>query len=139
MQTAVSDSIASGLAVAPRVSYDVVLSHASSSRVAGLRNSHDTEDMTSEPLGHRIKKERLALGMTQRDLADAVGITVPYISKIESCKETPTDEKLVTIAQVLGLNADELILAAGRMPADVMDRLAADPSKGLEFLRRIRK
>jgi transcriptional regulator with XRE-family HTH domain len=95
--------------------------------------------MAPEPLGQRIKNERLALGMTQRDLADAVGITVPYMSKIEAGKETPTDEKIVKLAKVLGLNPDELILAAGRMPVDVMDRLAADPAKGLEFLRRIRK
>lgn len=95
--------------------------------------------MASEPLGQRIKKERLALVMTQRDLADAVGITVPYMSKIEAGKETPTEEKLVKLAEVLKLNPDELILAAGRMPADVMDRVAADPTKALEFLRKIRK
>ncbi len=77
--------------------------------------------------------------MTQRDLADAVGITVPYVSKIEAGKETPTEEKIVKVAEVLGLNPDELILAAGRMRADVMDRLVADPTKGLEFLRKIRK
>jgi transcriptional regulator with XRE-family HTH domain len=104
-----------------------------------LRNSYDTGAMAPEPLGQRIKKERLALGMTQRDLADAVGITVPYMSKIEAGKETPTEEKIVKVAEVLGLNPDELILAAGRMPTDVMDRLAADPTKGLEFLRKIRK
>lgn len=95
--------------------------------------------MAPEPLGQRIKKERLALGLTQRELADAIGITVPYMSKIEAGKETPTEEKIVKVAEVLGLNADELILATGRMPADVMDRLAADPTMGLEFLRKIRK
>jgi len=66
--------------------------------------------MAPEPLGQRIKKERLALGMTQRDLAVAVGITVPYVSKIEAGKETRTEEKIVKIAEVLGLNPDELIL-----------------------------
>lgn len=95
--------------------------------------------MATETLGQRIKQERLRLEMTQRELADAVGITVPYMSKIEADRETPTDEKLVRLAQVLRLNADELILAAGRMPSDVMKRVAADPSKALEFLRRMRK
>jgi transcriptional regulator with XRE-family HTH domain len=95
--------------------------------------------MASDSLGQRIKQERLKRGLTQRELADAVGITVPYMSKIEANRETPTDEKLVRVAEVLRLNADELILAAGRMPSDVMDRLTADPSKALEFLRRMRK
>lgn len=107
--------------------------------VVQLRNSYDTGAMTPEALGQRIKKGRLARGMTQRDLAEAVGITVPYMSKIEAGKETPTDEKIVKIADVLRLNADELILAAGRMPADVMDRLTANPTEGLEFLRAIRR
>jgi transcriptional regulator with XRE-family HTH domain len=95
--------------------------------------------MATETLGRRIKQERLRLEMTQRELAEAVGITVPYMSKIEADRETPTDEKLVRLAEVLKLNADELILSAGRMPSDVMDRLAADPSRALEFLRRMRK
>lgn len=95
--------------------------------------------MATETLGRRIKQERLRLEMTQRELAEAVGITVPYMSKIEADRETPTDEKLVRLAEVLKLNADELILSAGRMPSDVMDRLAANPSRALEFLRRMRK
>lgn len=104
-----------------------------------MRNSNDTDAMEPVSLGQRIKKERLALGMTQRDLAEAIGITVPYMSKIEASKETPTDEKLVRIAEILRLDSDELILAAGRIPSDVRDRLAADPTKGLEFLRKIRR
>lgn len=95
--------------------------------------------MAPESLGQRIKSRRLELEMTQRELADAVGITVPYMSKIEADRETPTEEKLVKLAGVLKLNSDELVLAAGRMPTDVMDRLSADPAKALEFLRKIRK
>ncbi|MDP1820034.1 MAG: helix-turn-helix transcriptional regulator [Acidimicrobiales bacterium] len=95
--------------------------------------------MATETLGQRIKQERLRHGMTQRDLAQKVGITVPYMSKIEAGKETPTEDKLAKLAQVLGMNPDELILAAGRMPTDVMNRLAADPTKALAFLRTIRK
>lgn len=90
-------------------------------------------------LGQRVRGRRLELGLTQRDVADAVGITVPYMSKIEAGKETPTEEKIARLAATLRLNPDELILAAGRMPADVMDRLAADPTKALEFLRKVRK
>lgn len=95
--------------------------------------------MTVESLGQRIKKERLARGMTQRQLASAAGITVPYVSKIEAGKETPTEDKIGKIAVALRLDADELTLAAGRIPQDVMDRLTADPEKALEFLRTMPK
>lgn len=95
--------------------------------------------MSSETLGQRIKQRRLGNGLTQRELAEAAGITVPYMSKIEADRETPTDEKLERIAEELGLNVDELILAAGRLPGDVVERLTADPVKALEFLRQVRK
>jgi transcriptional regulator with XRE-family HTH domain len=95
--------------------------------------------MPSETLGQRIKKRRLGLGMTQRQLAEAVGITVPYMSKIEAGRETPTEEKIRKVATALRLDPDELILAAGRVPGDVMDLLAADPARALDFLRQVRK
>lgn len=90
-------------------------------------------------MGQRIKTQRLALSMTQRDVAEVAGITVPYMSKIEADKEKPTDDKIVKLATALSLDPDELILAAGRMPADVMGRLAADPAMAMEFLRKVRK
>lgn len=105
----------------------------------GLRNLDHTGRMSAESLGRRIKQRRLEKRLTQRELADAVGITVPYMSKIEADRETPTDEKIQRIALQLDLNVDELILAAGRIPEDVMERLTADPAKALEFLRRVRK
>lgn len=104
-----------------------------------LRNLYHNRAMSSATLGQRIKTRRLEKGLTQRELAEAAGITVPYMSKIEADRETPTDEKLRRIAEELGMNPDELILAAGRLPDDVMERLAADPTKALEFLRRVRK
>lgn len=104
-----------------------------------LRNPYHNGRMASESLGQRIKHQRLEKGLTQRELAEAAGITVPYMSKIESDRETPTDEKLGRIASELGLNPDELILAAGRLPEDVMERLTANPENALEFLRQVRK
>ena len=95
--------------------------------------------MSTESLGQRIKQRRLEKGLTQRELAEATGITVPYMSKIEADRETPTDEKLERIAKALGLNSDELILAAGRLPEDVIERLTADPGRAREFLRQLRK
>lgn len=94
--------------------------------------------MSSESLGQRIRAGRLKKNITQRELAEKAKVSMPYISKIESDKETPTDEKLVTLARLLDLNSDELIVTAGRMPADAMDRLTSDPTKALEFLRQLR-
>lgn len=90
-------------------------------------------------LGQRIRNRRLELGLTQREVAEEVGITVPYMSKIEAGKETPTEEKIARLARRLKLDADELTLAAGRLPTDVMARLSANPALALEFMRKVRK
>lgn len=88
-----------------------------------------------ETFGQRIKRERLARGMTQRDLAAAVDVGVPHISKIESGKENPSDDLIEKLAIVLKVEGDELMLVAHRLPGELMDKLAADPSEALEFLR----
>lgn len=91
-----------------------------------------------EPLGRRIKRERLGRGMTQRVLAEEVGVGTPHISKIEAGRESPSDELLRKIAEVLDCDFDELLIAARRMPPDLMETLATDPRRSLEFLRQWR-
>ena len=88
-----------------------------------------------EPIGQRVKRERLSRSMTQRALAEAVGVGVPHISKIEAGRESPSDKLLAKIARVVGCDVDELLLAARRIPPDLMDKFAADPQRSLEFLR----
>ena len=101
-----------------------------------LRNMNHTSSMTrAETIGERIKRERRAVGMTQRDLAHRVQVGVPHISKVEAGRESPSDELLHRIAEVFDLDPDELMLVAGRVPDDVVEDLAADPVRALEFLR----
>lgn len=88
-----------------------------------------------EHVGQRIKRERMSRSMTQRALAEAVGVGVPHISKVEAGRESPSDELLGRIAQVFGCDADEFLLAARRIPPDLMDKFAANPERSLEFLR----
>ena len=73
--------------------------------------------------------------MTQRDLAQAVGVGAPHISKIEAGRESPSDELLKKMAHVLECDFEELLLAARRLPPDLMDKLASDPRRSLQYLR----
>lgn len=93
---------------------------------------------SSESIGQRVKRERLARSMTQRSLAEAVGVGVPHISKIEAGRESPSDELLKRISAVFDCEFDELLLAARRMPEDLVEGFAADPSASLEYLRQWR-
>ena len=86
-------------------------------------------------MGQRIRSERLSRSMTQRDLAEKVSVGAPHISKIEAGRESPSDDLLRSIAEALDCDFEELLLAARRMPPDMMETFALDPRGALRFLR----
>ena len=88
-----------------------------------------------ELIGQRIKRERLKRGMTQRVLADLVGVGVPHVSKVEAGRESPSDDLLRKIADVFDCDFEELLLVAGRIAPHLIEELAADPVGSLEYLR----
>jgi SOS-response transcriptional repressor LexA len=55
-------------------------------------------------IGQRIRSARGSLGMTQKQLAEILGISVQAISQWESDKTVPTGDKLVRLGSVLGLD-----------------------------------
>jgi transcriptional regulator with XRE-family HTH domain len=89
-----------------------------------------------ERIGDRIKRERLARGWTQRQLAEAVGVGVPHISKVEANRENPGDDLLERLAKVFKIDAAELFVAARRLPDGMIEKLALDPAAAVSFLRR---
>lgn len=84
---------------------------------------------TFEPLGPRIRRARLRLGLTLDELAGRTGISKPYLSLIENGKvnNPPSDEKLLKLEQSLGFTNSELIGQAHliRTPKDVRAMLSA--------------
>lgn len=60
-------------------------------------------------LGKRIKAAREKAGMTQEDLAAAVDYSVDHMSVVERGIKSPKLEKLVAIANILGIGTDELL------------------------------
>lgn len=60
-------------------------------------------------IGFNILRERREKGMTQEVLADAVGMSRPRLSAIERGTTTLTLEKLMRIADVLGVDYRDLL------------------------------
>ena len=56
-----------------------------------------------------IKVWREARGLTQRQLADAAGISKPYLSQIETGKCKGSTQSLASIAEALNVSLDELV------------------------------
>ena len=59
-------------------------------------------------VGENIKKYRRQKGMTQKELADAIGVSVQAVSKWE-CGATPDISQISLLCAVLGTSADELL------------------------------
>lgn len=49
-----------------------------------------------------LVKERKRRGLTQQDIADRTGMKAPNVTRIESCKFTPTLEVLERYAEAVG-------------------------------------
>jgi len=82
----------------------------------------------NETLGERLRKRRLELGIGLRELAGRVGISPTYLSRVETNdeKNPPAEKPLYALAEQLELDADELMMLAGRVSADVVEILIAD-------------
>lgn len=55
-----------------------------------------------------MKKKRSELGLTQKELADAAGISVSALKQYETGRQEPTIPKVRKIASALGLSANEI-------------------------------
>jgi tetratricopeptide (TPR) repeat protein len=74
---------------------------------------------TTEGVGQRLKRLRLARGFSQRDLSSP-GVSYAYISRIEAGARTPSVKALRKLSQKLGVSVE--YLETGRDIRDVDDR-----------------
>ena len=85
--------------------------------------------MNLTALGQQIKKTREINHMTQEQLAAAVDYSVDHISVIERGKKAPRLDKLVEIANVLGVSMDFLLQE---------DMVSANVAKASDISERIK-
>jgi len=63
-----------------------------------------------EQIGERIKKQRLSLKLTQEKLAEAVGVGIQHLSKIENGKAKLSLALLVQLANKMQTTTDYLLM-----------------------------
>lgn len=77
-----------------------------------------TESVT---FGAYLREKRKAARITQRALADRVGVNFTYISKLENDALPPPSAKtLQAMAEVLMIDVEDLGVAAGKPPETVL-------------------
>jgi HTH-type transcriptional regulator, competence development regulator len=93
--------------------------------------------MQTSTFGSELKRLRVSKELTQRTLAERVGVDPTYISRIERGRvdHLPSVKTVQRLAQALSVDELELLGQADRLPAG-LDVMAADPA-GREFLRRV--
>ena len=66
--------------------------------------------MTDKSIGLRIKHYREMRGVTQEKLAEQIGISVGFMSKIEQGAKCPSLENFIAIANALKISANEILI-----------------------------
>lgn len=79
--------------------------------------------MTQSTFGAKLRSYRQRAKLTQRELADALGLDFTYVSKIEGDRvPPPAREKIERAVEVLKLSSDEqidLFVSAEKLPTDM--------------------
>jgi len=80
-----------------------------------------------------VRTARSKRGLNLRDLADGVGVSASFLSRIErGCHVRISDKRLSQLAEALGLSADDVFRCARRLPPDI-EKFVLD---NLEHVRR---
>jgi transcriptional regulator with XRE-family HTH domain len=85
--------------------------------------------------GSMLRGRRTELGIGLTDMAERLGISAAYWSRIERDLESPPrDELIEKAAAILGIQMDDLFIEAQRLPPD----LRPDIGKVVRAYRRLR-
>ncbi len=89
--------------------------------------------------GERIRELRKAKGLGQRALAQMVGVSFTYISKVENHQldfgEYPSEELIQKLAVALEADEEELLILAEKVPPVIRQRVMERPDAFGVFAR----
>lgn len=89
-----------------------------------------------ENFGRFIRRQREAKGIGLREMAEMIGVSPTYLSKIERDEFPPAaEDKVKAIAEIIGDNADELLARAGRVSSDLSAIIRTHPVEIAMLLR----
>jgi HTH-type transcriptional regulator, competence development regulator len=81
--------------------------------------------------GEKVRAARKAKNLDLRTLAEIVGVHFTYLSKVENGRldfgDAPGEQLINRLAEALGLDADELMLLAKRIPEWIRQRVLERP------------
>jgi transcriptional regulator with XRE-family HTH domain len=85
--------------------------------------------------GEQLKRLREQKGLGIKRLAPQLRVNYTYLSKLEHGELQPSVDLVKRIADYFGCERDLLLLAAGKVPDDVLSILREQPEESLRMLR----
>lgn len=90
---------------------------------------------TMTEFGKLLREKRRSSGLSQRQLAERVGIDFSYISKLENGRlPAPADDTVVRLCEVFRCPTEEFFAAAKKLPTELGESLVEEPA-ALRFLQ----
>ena len=78
-------------------------------------------------IGSHVRAKRIALGLSQEDLATELGVKHQHVSRIELGDATPSLETLLGLSRTLGVSTDYLLTGHERAPLGAAGAIRAEP------------
>ena len=85
--------------------------------------------------GKLLRDLRNKRGIGIKQLAPALGVSYTYLSKLEHNQVRPSKELVERIAEYFSYDQNRLLLAAEKVPADILAILQEYPDESIALLR----
>jgi len=82
-----------------------------------------------------LRELRGRAGIGIKRLAPELGVTYSYLSKLENNQIRPSGELVERVSDYFDYDRDRLLLAAEKVPPEILEILREHPDDALEFLR----
>lgn len=80
-------------------------------------------------LGKILRDRRRALDLTQEELASRIGVSTAYVGHLETARRQPSDQVILKLARLLGLDSGELFLLANLDAVGIVSSSAGEDRK----------
>lgn len=85
--------------------------------------------------GQILRELRTRTGVGIKRLAPELGVSYSYLSKLENNELAPSEELVGRVANHFGYDPTRLLLAAGKVPPEILEILQENPDEAVAYLR----
>lgn len=88
-----------------------------------------------EEFGDILRDLRGKAGIGIKRLAPELGVSYSYLSKLENNQTRPSEDLVGRVAGYFGYDPDRLLLAADKVPPEILQILRENPDDAIGYLR----